>query len=180
MKLDALRLFCDVVETKNFTRAAERNGITQSAVSQMLQALEKEFGARLVDRRRHVFQLTPAGEICHQHSREIVRLAGELAQRMQQARDTSTGVIELATCYSIGLHQLPPVLRQFRRDFPKVEVRVRYGLVDWVHGAVMDDAVDLGLACYPRRLHGLNIDPFRHERLVLVCHPRHPQAPNGD
>ena len=80
MKLDALRLFCDVVETRNFTRAAERNGITQSAVSQMLQALEKEFGARLVDRRRHVFQLTPAGEICHQHSREIVRLAGELGR----------------------------------------------------------------------------------------------------
>jgi len=41
---------------------------------------------------------------------------------------------------------------------------------------VLDNAVDLGLVCYPRRLHGLTIDPFRHERLVLVCHPQHPLA----
>jgi DNA-binding transcriptional LysR family regulator len=45
-----------------------------------------------------------------------------------------------------------------------------------VHAAVLENAVDLGLVCYPQRWHGLAIEPFRHERLMLVCHPRHPLA----
>jgi len=57
-----------------------------------------------------------------------------------------------------------------------VDIRVRYGRIKWVHQAVLDDEVNLGLVCYPRRLHGLQIEPFRHERLVLVCHPQHPLA----
>ena len=176
MQLGTFRVFCDLAETKSSTRTAERNGITQSAVSQKLHSLEKEAGAWLAVRDSHAFQLTPAGELCHQHFREMLRLAKAMHHQIQQARVTAGGVIELAACYSIGLHQLPPVLRQNRLDFPDVEVRVHYGLIDQVHEEVRDNAMDLGLVCYPRRLHGLAVDPFRHERLMLVCHPQHPIA----
>ena len=57
-----------------------------------------------------------------------------------------------------------------------VEVRVHYGSIDRVHDQVLDNVVDLGLVCYPQRRHGLGIEPFRQERLMLVCHPQHPLA----
>ena len=176
MQMGIFRVFCDLAETRCFARTAERNGVSQSALSQMFTALERKFNARLADRHRNFFQLTPAGEVCRQHFLEILRLAEVMERQVQRVKAASGGVIELAACYSIGLHQLPPVLRRFRRDFPDVEIRLRYGLIDRVHEEVLDNAVDLGLVCYPRRLPGLAVDPVRHERLMLVCHPQHPLA----
>ena len=173
MEMGTLRMFCDLGETRSFRQTAERNGVTTSAVGQSLRVLEKKFGARLAVRRRGCFQLTAAGMICHEHCRTMIRLADELERRMAAARAAAGNVIELAACYSIGLHQLPPVLKQFQREFPPVQVQVRYASIDRVHDAVLDNAVDLGLTCYPQRRHGLMIEPFRLERLLLVCHPRH-------
>ena len=176
MQMGTIRVFCDVVRTKNFTRAAEWNDRTQSHVSNLVLALEAEFGVRLAERRPGFFQLTPAGEILHRHFLEILRLNDEMERRMQETRAAAAGIIELAACYSIGLHQLPPCLNRFRRNRPRVDIRVRYNLIYQVHEEVLANAVHLGLVCYPRRLPGLVIDIFRHERLVLVCHPRHPLA----
>ena len=176
MKMETAKVFCDLAETKSFTQAAKRNGVTQSAVSQQITALERKLKTVLVVRGRKKFQLTPAGEICHQRCLEIARLAVEMVNRLEQAGDTSRGAIELAACYSIGLHQLPPVLNRFRRDYPRMEINVRYEHIGRVHEMVLADEVQLGLVAYPRRLPGLAIDPFRHERLVLVCHPGHPLA----
>jgi DNA-binding transcriptional LysR family regulator len=176
MQMETLRMFCDLVETKSFSRAAERLGVTPSAVSQMLATLERAEGSLVAVRAAHGLQLTPAGEIYYHYCREIVQLADELDRQLHVAKVTVGGVIELAACYSVGLHQLPPLLKQFQQDFPAVQVRVHYGLIDQVHDEVTENAVDLGLVCYPRRLHGLAIEPFRHERLMLVCHPRHPLA----
>jgi DNA-binding transcriptional LysR family regulator len=176
MHLESLKLFCDLAETKSFTEAAQKNGVTQSAVSQQLATLEKKLRSRLVTRKGKSFKLTAAGNVFLEHSREITRLADELEQRMQQARETTADIIELAACFSIGLHQLPPFLRQFRRDFPGIKVHVRYGHIDRVHELVRERAVDLGLVAYPRRLPELFIEPVRREPLVLVCHPQHPLA----
>jgi len=174
MHLGNLRLFCALAETGSFTRAADRNYVTQSAITQMLHALERDAGQPLATRRP--FKLTLAGHYYHQYSREILRLFARLEQALQTAGDAATGTIELAACHSIGLHQLPPVLARFHRAHPRVEIHVRYGFIDRVHEQVLANAVDLGLVCYPRRQRGLAVDPFRHERLVLVCHPRQPLA----
>jgi len=176
MQIENLQLFCDLVETQSFTRAAEKNGITTSAITQMLHALERDAGETLVQRGGHKFQLTRAGEVFYQYASEIVRLHADAVRRVQEVGVTIGGVVELGVCHSILLHQLPPVQKQFQREFPAVQINVRHGLIDRVHEQVLDNDVDLGLVCYPRRLPGLTVDPFRHERLVLVCHPQHPLA----
>ena len=176
MQMGTLRLFCDVVAAKNFTRAAEWNDRTQAHASNVVRALEKEYRVQLVERRRGLFRLTRAGEVFHRECLEILRLHDEMERRIEIARAAAGGIIELAACYSIGLHQLPPCLNRFRRAFPAADVRVRYHLIDRVHDAVLDRAVDLGLACYPRRRRGLVIDHFRHERLMMICPPGHPLA----
>jgi DNA-binding transcriptional LysR family regulator len=70
--------------------------------------------------------------------------------------------------------QLPPFLRRFNARFPDTHLHLRYGLIDGVHHYVLENEAGLGLACYPRRRPGLMADLFRHERLLLVCHPEHP------
>ena len=177
MQIKKLQLFCDLVETQSFRRAAGENGVTPSALTQMLHHLEWVTHETLILRGGHQFQLTPAGEIFYLHAGEIVRLHAEAAHRIQQL--ASDSVIELAACHSICLHQLPPFLKQFQGEFPGVQINVRHGLIDRVHEQVLENTVDLGLVCYPRRLPGLAVDPFRHERLVLVCHPQHPLASHG-
>jgi DNA-binding transcriptional LysR family regulator len=174
MQKGNLRLFCALAETGSFTRAADLNYLTQSAITQMLHALERDAGQPLATRRP--FKLTLAGHYYHQYGREILRLFARMEQEIKSAGDAATGDIELAACHSIGLHQLPPVLARFQRSHPRVEIRVRYGFIDRVHEQVLANVVDLGLVCYPRRRRGLVVDPFRHERLVLVCHPQQPLA----
>jgi DNA-binding transcriptional LysR family regulator len=163
MQIENLQLFCDLVETQSFTRAADKNGITTPAVTQMLHALERDTGEPLVLRSRHQFQLTRAGEIFYQYASEIVRFHADAVRRVQEVGVTIGGVIELGVCHSIFLHQLPPVQKQFQQKFPAVQINVRHGLIDRVHEQVLDNDVDLGLVCYPRRLPGLTVDPFRHE-----------------
>src|SRR6266850_299094 len=73
MHLETLKVFCDVVETRSFSAAASQNFVTQSAVSQQIRTLEERYGKRLLERTRGNVQLTPAGEILYQVSKEIVQ-----------------------------------------------------------------------------------------------------------
>jgi DNA-binding transcriptional LysR family regulator len=131
MRIENLQLFCDLVETHSFTRAAEKNGITTPAVTQMLDLMEYRIGQVLVSWNHQFFKLTPAGEIFYQYASEIVRHYADAVRRLQQA--ASDSVIELAACHSIFLHQLPPVQKQFQQKYPAVQINVRYGLIDRVH-----------------------------------------------
>jgi DNA-binding transcriptional LysR family regulator len=82
----------------------------------------------------------------------------------------------LSTIYSIGLHQLPPYLTRFMKDFPSVNVRVEYRRSNLVHDDIIHNSVDLGLVAYPARMRQLEVIPFQEDRLVLICHPDHALA----
>jgi len=173
MQMGTLRVFCDVIESGSFSHAARKNGRTTTNASQLFSALEDEFGVLCAVRDARHFQLTPEGEACHAYCREILRLDRELDRQMQLARETSANIFELAACFSFGLHQLQPILRQFRQAFPRIQIQVRYEHIDRVHELVLHNEVDLGLVAYPRRRPGLAIERVRDERLVLVCRPQH-------
>ena len=81
MHVETLKVFCDLVETASFSEAAERNGVTQSAVSQQIRGLEDRFGVVLVERGRRNFSVTPEGEVFLQAAREIVDACFELVER---------------------------------------------------------------------------------------------------
>jgi len=177
MQLGSLRVLCHLVETRSFSLAAEKHGATPSAVSQTIARLERQWGVQLVTRDRHgLAEVTPAGQAAYGVAAAVVRLAGELHRALRRTRETADPRIRLAACHSIGLHQLPVFLNGFNNRHPEIQIKLRYGLVDRVHRDVQANAADLGLVCYPRRRPGLVVNLFRHERLRLVCHPRHPLA----
>ncbi|HKW28435.1 MAG TPA: LysR family transcriptional regulator substrate-binding protein, partial [Verrucomicrobiae bacterium] len=86
------------------------------------------------------------------------------------------GTIRVATIYSIGLHDLPPYIKKFMKDYPTVNVHVEYRHAKQVYEDVLGNVVDFGLVAYPERNDRLELVPFRKDELVLICHPQHPFA----
>ena len=176
MHIETLKVFCDVIDTKSFSNAAAQNFITQSAVSQQIRALEQKYGRKLIERTRGRAQLTPAGQILYQASKEIVQHYRELEERLQAFTNVVGGDIRLATVYSVGLYELSEPLRRFLKAYPQVNVHLDYSRSSKIHEDVLHGAVDVGIVAYPSRRPYLQIVPFREDRLVLICHPQHPLA----
>jgi len=171
--LATFKVFRDLVETSSFSKAAEVNGITQSAVSQQVRAIERKFNVRLIDRRSRTLTLTEQGKAFLAASRDIVDAYENLGHRLASISNFVEGVVRLATVYSIGLHELPPYLRAFRRLHPGVDVKVDYCRYSEVYEAVRDGSCDLGLVAYPARQAGLRVMTFWRDKLVLICGPGH-------
>ena len=174
MNLDGFKVFCDLCDTGSFSRAAEASGITQSAVSQQIRAVEKRFGVPLLDRGRNGFNLTPEGRVYLEVSRDILSRWDSLDSRFRMARGKLGGKLRVASVISIALHDLPPLLRQFRKQHPAVEVTVDYRKAEEIYDAVEDGRADLGLVAYPKARPGLRAMTCWQERMVLVMPPGNP------
>ncbi|HEV2705743.1 MAG TPA: LysR family transcriptional regulator [Pyrinomonadaceae bacterium] len=175
MQVETLKIFCDLVETQSFSQAAERNFVTQSAVSQQVRGLEEKFKRRLLERvrgRREV-SLTEAGEAFYQASREVLRAYASLQESMRQLSGTVSGRVRVATVYSVGLHELPHHVRQFMSLYPQAKIDLEYSRTTRVVRDVLSGAVDLGVVAYPEKRRGLEIVPLGGDRLVLICPPAH-------
>jgi len=173
MQIESLKVFCDLAETKSFTKAAQINTVTQSAVSQTISALERRFKSLLIERSKKNFRLTPEGEVFYDYSKRILQTCDALFSKLQEIEDVISGNIRVATIYSIGLHVLPPYVTKFMKSYPTVNVHVEYRRDNQVYENVLGNVVDLGLVAYPSRDAKLEVVPIRKDRLVLICHPQH-------
>jgi DNA-binding transcriptional LysR family regulator len=176
MQIESLKVFCDLAETESFTKAAQINEVTQSAVSQTISTLEKHFKSLLIERSKKNFRLTPEGQVFYDYSKRILQSFDALHSRLQELEGIISGNIRVATIYSIGLHVLPPYLKRFLKEYPTVNVHVEYRRPNQVYEDVLGNVVDLGLIAYPIRDARLEIVPFRKEQMVLICHPQNPLA----
>ncbi len=178
MQIESLKVFCDLAETESFTKAAHINGVTQSAVSQQISSLERQFKSLLIERSKKKFRLTREGQVLYDYSKQIIQTYESLHSRLQEIKDIISGTIRVATIYSIGLHDLPHHIKRFLKDYPTVHVHVEYKRSDYVYEDVLGNVVDIGLVAYPSRDTKLEIIPIKKDPMVLICHPQHPLAKN--
>jgi LysR family transcriptional regulator, transcriptional activator of the cysJI operon len=178
MQIESLKVFCDLAETESFTKAAQINQITQSAVSQQVSALERTFRSLLIERSKKKFRLTREGEILYDYAKQLIHLYDSLFNKVQEVRDIVGGNIRVSTIYSIGLHDLPPYLKKFLKAYPNVNVHVEYRRSNQVYEDVLGNADDLGLVAYPVKDPKLEIVPLRKDKMVVICHPKHALAKN--
>jgi LysR family transcriptional regulator, transcriptional activator of the cysJI operon len=176
VQIQSFKIFCDLVETESFTKAAEVNGVTQSAVSQQVSSLERQFDSLLIERSKKKFRLSREGELLYEYAKQLVQTYDSLLHRLQEIRDIVSGTIRVATIYSIGLHALPPYITRFLKAYPTVNVHVEYQRANQVYDDVLGNVVDLGLVAYPTKDSRLEIIPLRDEPMALVCHPKHTLA----
>jgi DNA-binding transcriptional LysR family regulator len=178
MQIESLKVFCDLAETESFTKAAQINHVTQSAVSQQISSLERLFKSLLIERSKKRFRLTREGQVLYDYSKQMIALFDALQNKLQEIKDIVSGTIRVATIYSIGLHDLPPYIKKFLKSYPTVNVHVEYRRANQVYEDVIGNAVDIGLVAYPVKDNKLEIYPLRKDPLVLICHPQHPFSKN--
>ena len=175
MHIETLKVFCDLVEMESFSLAAERNFVTQSAVSQQIRTLEDKFKRRLLERvrgRREV-KLTAAGEVFYREAKNVLESFDQLNENMRGLVGKIGGTVKVATVYSIGLHELPPKVREFMSKFPAAKIDLEYSRTTRVVRDVINGVVELGIVAFPEPRRGLTIVPMLSDRLVLICSPEH-------
>ena len=178
MQIESLKVFCDLAETESFTKSAQINHVTQSAVSQQISSLERIFKSLLIERSKKKFRLTREGQVLYEYSKQIIQTYDSLFHKLQEIKDIISGTIRVSTIYSVGLHDLPPYLKKFLKAYPTVNVHIEYRRSNQVYDDVLGNVVDLGLVAYPVKDGKLEIVPLRKDMLVLICHPQHPIAKN--
>ncbi len=179
MQLESLKMFVDVVETGSFSRAAQLNHVTQSAVSQQIRALENRYEQRLLSRSARQVTPTPAGERLFRGCKEILARFSEVEGEIREQATEVSGACNVSCIYSVGLHELHTIQKELLRAHPKVNVRLNYRRSDQVYDDVILGAADLGLVAYPQPRAGVDIVPFREDKLALVLPPNHPLATKG-
>jgi LysR family transcriptional regulator, transcriptional activator of the cysJI operon len=176
MQLESLKMFCDVVETGSFSRAAQLNHVTQSAVSQQIRALENRYEQKLLSRSARQVTPTPAGERLFRGSKEILARFAEVETEIREQSTEVQGACMVSTIYSVGLHELQNIQKSLLRAHPKVNMRLNYRRSDQVYDDVILGAADIGLVAYPQARAGVDVLPFRDDKLVLICAPEHALA----
>jgi DNA-binding transcriptional LysR family regulator len=173
MQIESLKMFCDLAETESFTKAAQINGVTQSAVSQQISSLERLFKSLLIERSKKKFRLTREGQVLYDFSKQIINTHDSLHHKLQEIKNVVSGTVRVATIYSIGLHDLPPYLKRFLKSYPTVNVHVEYRRANEVYDDVVSNVVDLGLVAYPQRDGRIEVVPLRREQMYLAVGPHH-------
>lgn len=176
MQIETLKVFCDLVESKSFSRSAVRNFITQSAVSQQVKNLESRFETQLLRRDGKSVTPTPAGRIFYERSRNILDSFERMQLELKSIGQDMAGSVRVATIYSVGLYEISIVVKTFLRIYPKVNLHVEYINGSRVYEDCLRGAVDLGIVTYPEPRKGLQIIRLPADKLVLICAPDHPLA----
>ncbi|MCA9247816.1 MAG: LysR family transcriptional regulator [Planctomycetales bacterium] len=176
MQLKSLKIFCDVVSRRSFSRAADDNGISQSGASQVVHQLEERLGVKLIDRSKRPFMLTPEGDTYYEGCRKLVQRYFQLEDEVRSLHDEVAGRVVVASIYSIGLHHMNSYLQQFLAQHPKANIRLEYLHPQRVIEAIEKDEADLGLVSYPRPSRTIDAVLWQQEPMVLVCSPDHALA----
>jgi DNA-binding transcriptional LysR family regulator len=176
MQLEALKVFCDVADLRSFSKAAEANQRTQSAVSRMLQELENRLGVQLIDRSRRTLPLTPLGRVYYEGCKRLLDQFLELETSIRHARTQMALTVRVAAIYSVGLGDIRQHVERFEQQHAHVKVHIDYLHPTQVYERIRGGSSDLGLVSYPRPSRDLTVLPWREEEMVLACTPTHPLA----
>jgi molybdate transport repressor ModE-like protein len=174
-----LRIFKTIVEVGSFTRAAEHLGLSQSAVSQQVRALEDAVGVPLLSRAGRGTRPTPAGEMLLHCARQVLTKIEDVERHLGEQGGGRAGVLRVCTPEPACAYLMPPVLGVLRSRFPRIEVRVANAHPDSTLARLAAGEVDVGLvpmSIEPERVRVLQVG---RDELVAIVPPSHPWAGRG-
>ncbi|MBO6892624.1 MAG: LysR family transcriptional regulator [Roseibium sp.] len=176
VKLDDIEAFVMVAELGGFARAAEELNITQSALSRRIKKLEEELGARLLDRTTRRVSVSLVGQ---EFLPEAVRMVEEFNQSLSDMRDLvqiRTGTVAMSSNMTVADTLLPEILASFKRENPRVRVRLTESSSPSALDRVLQRQSELALAQFGEGHPELAFEPLFEDRFVLICHRQHPLA----
>lgn len=177
MELRQLRHFLALVEERSITRAAKRELIVQSGLSNSIQALERELGTPLYLRGTRPVRLTAAGEALVGAARRTVSSAAQAEQAVRETRDALIGTLRLGI--SLSAQHLVPFacyLGKFTREHPGIDLRLQYSAALTMISMLESGELDCVIGPALNQVPGVRMTRLAREPMRLVCRSDHPLA----
>lgn len=175
MRTSRYEIFLKIVETQSLTRTASYFGYTQSAVSQLVKALETELGVSLLIRSKSGVRLTAEGEHLLPGIRQIVAGERALFERTLELQNLNAGLIRIGIFTSLSCQWLPPFLKQFNEKYPNIGFELLQGdsveISEWLRNGM----VDVGFMTAPES-EEFYFRELLDDRMHIVLPPEHPLA----
>ena len=177
MQVAQITAFLAVAELESFSLAAERLHLTQPAVSKRIRQLESIMNTSLFDRIGKRSLLTPNGEAFRPHAERILEELQSYRSGLSRQQDVPSGSLTLATSHHIGLHRLPQVLRDFKIQYPKVDLDLHFMDSEDACAAIDNNELELAVVTLPEiPSESLVCEPVWIDQLVAVLAVDHPLA----
>jgi len=173
MTIECLKVYCEIVRARSFSKGARALGISQPAASQAVRMLEAELGVALIDRTQRPLIPTSAGQRYYAGLQDVLRLYEQLNEQVKTGMDEYAGSVRVAAIYSVGIQAMSRCTQLFQARYPKARVRIEYLRPNRVIEAVANENCDFGVMAYPSSSHDLNVIPLWTEKMVFVCNPEH-------
>ena len=177
MDTQSLNVFMRVADLSSFSLAAEQLYLTQSAVSKRIQQLESQLNSPLFERHNRTISLTEAGIALYSKAQQILDLVSDTELTLQNLSGTVTGTLSMATSHHIGLHRLPPILKEFVRCYPDAQLNLEFMGSERAYKAVLSRQVELALTTLENNPpDGIESSLIWLDDMVCVCSAEHTLA----
>jgi DNA-binding transcriptional LysR family regulator len=171
-----LRAFIALCDERNFTRAARKVHLSQSAFSSLVQGIEDGMGARLFDRTTRSVTLTPEGRLFEPSARRVLADLEGMVSDFRGYAERRTGRAAVAALPSVAAGWLPGVLADFRRSHPGIDLSLMDALAEQCKTLLRGRRVDFAIATVGDHDTDLDTQPLVSDAFYLVCTKRHPLA----
>lgn len=161
MNISELELLSVLAQEMNMRKAAERLFVTQPALSQRLQSIEKEWGKELFIRSHKGLTLTPAGELVIDFANKVLKIQEELKENLETLDDRVHGTLKIACATIVGQNWLPKVLKEYVKKYPEAKISLITGWSSEILKAVYEDHVHLGIIRGTPEWKGVKIHLFK-------------------
>ena len=175
MRTSRYEVFLKIVETQSLTKTASYFGCTQSAVSQLVKALESELGVSLLIRSKAGVRLTAEGEYLLPGMRQIVSGERSVFERSLELQNMNVGLIRIGIFTSLSCQWLPPYLKRFRQQYPNIRFELLQGDVTQISDWLRNGIVDIGFMTPPES-DEFYFRELLEDRMNIVLPPEHPLA----
>lgn len=173
LNLDALKVFLAIAEHGNFSEAGRHLHLSQPAVSQIIQGLERQLGAQLFIRQSRTVQLTEGGQMLVPMARELLTSAQRVEQTMLSVQGEVIGEMTIGCSTASGKYLLPGMIARFRREYPQVRINVLVTSRESVINKLLGGEVSLGVSSKQIEHNDLEYQNFFRDDVILIAPASH-------
>ncbi|MDQ6598760.1 LysR family transcriptional regulator [Bacillus salipaludis] len=171
MTIFQLEVFLKVVETKSFTKAGEQIGLSQSAVSQAVAALESELNIKLLNRHRNGVSVTEIGERITSLIKDLLTIKTKIVNEASGMAAVEAGTIKIGSISGMSTKLLPGMISSFKKRFPGVDVTLYEGNYEEVKNWIKLSVIDVGVVTEEK--HEFEFIPLLQDKMVIIVPEQH-------
>lgn len=166
-------------DSKNITKAAEKLFITQSALSKRIRAIERELGVALLLRCHQGIRFTPAGETVLAYSRSAAKQLEQMRVQLDAQQEEVCGSLRAGISINYALYQLPDILAEYHRNFPKVQLQITTDQSRNLYRQMLEGSLDAAIVRGEYGWDGMQF-LLSQERVCVICAKGYADRPLRD